>query len=85
MAEIARNIVVVRRKDRRGVYYSKENFNNPHLIPGWCIVKGSGCAWVLKTLEEWKFLDTVQVQYKHLQSSNYAFQHPAIASFIIGL
>jgi len=59
--DIAHNVVVLYKEKQKIPFYSVPNVNDPKQIHGWCIVRGAGCAWVLKTLEEWGFLKTAKV------------------------
>ena len=56
MKDIARNVVVVRREGDSG-----KTTTNPNQVTGWCVVHGQECAWVLKTLGQWKFVEKAEV------------------------
>ncbi|CAK8689984.1 uncharacterized protein LOC143471353 [Clavelina lepadiformis] len=59
--EIARNVTVIKRQDRRGPYYDKKN-EDIHKLPGWWAVEGLGFVWVLKALEELNFVKLTKVR-----------------------
>lgn len=50
--ELAKCVLVVHRKDRRGPFYTHKTWNDPRLGPGWWALEGNGQLWVLKALEE---------------------------------